>query len=301
MERLVPRAAATYTVCTVISVDLYISGLSIGELAQRTGIGVSTLRAWERRHGFPVPQRMPSGHRRYRERDVDALREVRRERGLGSTLEAALTRARERAAAPRSSVFATVRDALVDVTPVALTKRGMHALSRAIEDEGAARGEGGVFIGAFQASRFWRAALPRWRDLATRADVAVALAGGRRVSQRANLCEVPIGASSPIAQEWAVICDSPAFAACLVGVERPGQDGTPDAARAFEALWSVEPAVVRAAATTASGLVAERSPAIAERLAERLRQPAVATYDTIRSATAVTNRMLAYVGVAAPP
>jgi len=39
------------------------------------------------------------------------------------------------------------------------------------------------------------------------------------------LHEVAIPADHPVAQEWAVICDSPSFAACLVGVERPSRQG----------------------------------------------------------------------------
>ena len=39
----------------------------------RTGIATGTLRMWEQRHGFPVPERSPSGHRRYRESEVREL------------------------------------------------------------------------------------------------------------------------------------------------------------------------------------------------------------------------------------
>lgn len=39
--------------------------LSIGALAAATGIPVETLRTWEARYGFPVPDRKPSGHRVY--------------------------------------------------------------------------------------------------------------------------------------------------------------------------------------------------------------------------------------------
>ena len=42
-------------------------GLSIGEIAARSGVAVGTLRMWEARYGFPVPGRLPSGHRRYSE------------------------------------------------------------------------------------------------------------------------------------------------------------------------------------------------------------------------------------------
>jgi DNA-binding transcriptional MerR regulator len=37
----------------------------MGAVTRRTGIGDHTLRAWERRFGFPKPVRLASGHRRY--------------------------------------------------------------------------------------------------------------------------------------------------------------------------------------------------------------------------------------------
>lgn len=37
----------------------------MGAVTRRTGIGEHTLRAWERRFGFPTPHRLESGHRRY--------------------------------------------------------------------------------------------------------------------------------------------------------------------------------------------------------------------------------------------
>ena len=39
--------------------------LKIGELAEQVGVRPATLREWERRHGFPTPERLLSGHRRY--------------------------------------------------------------------------------------------------------------------------------------------------------------------------------------------------------------------------------------------
>lgn len=47
--------------------------LKVREAAQRLNVSPSTLRAWERRFGYPVPDRSPGGHRRYREADVAAL------------------------------------------------------------------------------------------------------------------------------------------------------------------------------------------------------------------------------------
>lgn len=45
----------------------------MGAVTRRTGIGEHTLRAWERRFGFPKPRRLPSGHRRYTSDQVQQL------------------------------------------------------------------------------------------------------------------------------------------------------------------------------------------------------------------------------------
>src|SRR5215510_6703823 len=50
--------------------------LSIGALARATSIRVETLRTWERRYGYPVPERKPSGHRVYPVASVSRLRRI---------------------------------------------------------------------------------------------------------------------------------------------------------------------------------------------------------------------------------
>lgn len=50
--------------------------LSIGAIARATGIGIETLRTWERRYGYPVPSRKPSGHRVYPVSSVPRLRRI---------------------------------------------------------------------------------------------------------------------------------------------------------------------------------------------------------------------------------
>jgi DNA-binding transcriptional MerR regulator len=45
----------------------------MGAVTRRTGIGEHTLRAWERRFGFPNPKRLASGHRRYPAAQVQQL------------------------------------------------------------------------------------------------------------------------------------------------------------------------------------------------------------------------------------
>jgi DNA-binding transcriptional MerR regulator len=49
---------------------------TIAAVSKLTGVSCHTLRVWERRYGFPVPRRSPSGHRRYREEDVRKLHDI---------------------------------------------------------------------------------------------------------------------------------------------------------------------------------------------------------------------------------
>ncbi len=48
--------------------------LSIGDICSETGLSADVVRVWERRYGFPIPVRLPSGHRRYRQEDLHRLR-----------------------------------------------------------------------------------------------------------------------------------------------------------------------------------------------------------------------------------
>lgn len=52
--------------------------LSIGAVSEATGIPPSTLRTWERRYGFPDPDRTEAGHRRYPPSVVSRLQLVDR-------------------------------------------------------------------------------------------------------------------------------------------------------------------------------------------------------------------------------
>lgn len=51
--------------------------LSIGAVVRLTGISADTLRTWERRYGFPTPQRNESGHRRYARTEFERLVKVK--------------------------------------------------------------------------------------------------------------------------------------------------------------------------------------------------------------------------------
>ncbi|MFO0950961.1 MAG: MerR family transcriptional regulator [Isosphaeraceae bacterium] len=48
----------------------------IAAVSRLTGVSCHALRVWERRYGFPVPSRSPSGHRRYRHDQVVALQRL---------------------------------------------------------------------------------------------------------------------------------------------------------------------------------------------------------------------------------
>lgn len=52
------------------------SGYSIAAVSKLTGVSCHALRVWERRYGFPVPRRSPSGHRRYGADQVERLRQI---------------------------------------------------------------------------------------------------------------------------------------------------------------------------------------------------------------------------------
>jgi len=56
---------------------------NIQQLSHEIGIGVDTLRVWERRYGFPAPQRDRRGHRCYSQNEVEELRIVKTLQDLG--------------------------------------------------------------------------------------------------------------------------------------------------------------------------------------------------------------------------
>lgn len=269
------------------------SGLSIAAVAGRTGISAPTLRAWEARYGFPRPQRLASGHRRYSERDCEVLLRVLAERRRGASVRAAIDRAlADTVEAPRS-VFAELRRGRPDVMPHLLSKGSLLALSRAIEDEWCARAERGVLLGCFQRERFYRRTQARWRELARTAREAIVFADFPAGSEPADgPAELPLTPATPLLREWVVVCDAPGFAACLVGWERAGREAT-DVTGQFEAFWTIEPDVVRRATLILLRLADDAAPDLADRARTGLPAPAAADAAALRTATALTNRMVA--------
>ncbi len=60
--------------------------MKIGELAQRAGVGIDTVRYYERQGLLPLPMRQLSGYRRFEAKDIARLQFVRRAKTLGFTL-----------------------------------------------------------------------------------------------------------------------------------------------------------------------------------------------------------------------
>jgi transcriptional regulator, MerR family len=65
---------------------------TIAAVEAMTGLSAEVLRQWERRYGFPRPERTPGGHRLYRQEEVEALRTIRRWLEEGATPQAAIRR-----------------------------------------------------------------------------------------------------------------------------------------------------------------------------------------------------------------
>ncbi len=90
-------------------------------LSERTGVGTSTLRAWERRYGLLTPERTPKGHRLYGERDVERVGYILSLLQEGHSLPAIAGLLSERVAPP-DAVFAQDLSSLVGVWRDYVTK-----------------------------------------------------------------------------------------------------------------------------------------------------------------------------------
>jgi DICT domain-containing protein len=268
--------------------------VGIGEVVQRTGVAEATLRMWERRYGFPAPERLVSGHRRYSEREIELIRAVAAKRAAGLALPVAIEQARSEGSQPSTSVYAALRRRRADLEPRVLLKPMMLALSRAIEDEALARAERLMVFGSFQRERFYRQAQLRWLELARTADVAVVFADFACLrAPRHRPVEVPVPREHPLNREWALACEGQDFAVCLTGWEPPESVRRPEGMRRFETIWSVEPEVVREAVRICCAIASRRLPAVAEAARARLEAPLSATPESqLRLATGVTARML---------
>jgi DNA-binding transcriptional MerR regulator len=284
--------------------------LTIGDLAQRTGVAPATLRMWEQRHGFPVPMRLTSGHRRYRVTDAEVVAEVlrRREEGvrLDVAIEQAVARFLEQARPPAPSVFAELGRLHPQLAAHRLRKSSLIALSWAIEDEFCAKASRPHLFGAFQRPGFYEPARPRWRELARVARSAYVFADFERAGDPGDPdvpgdpdaptgpVEVGLAVDAVMGREWVVVCDSLELSAALAAWELPGQHDVPDHDRVFETVWTVDPVAVRDAARVCAAMAQRAGARGADAVAEELAEPVVPRPADLAAVTTLFNRVVAY-------
>lgn len=234
--------------------------LTIGELADQVGLTPTAVRMWEQRHDFPRPERLPGGHRRYSDHDVEMVREVVDLRERGVRLEDAVARVRAASAPLVPSVFATLREQHPELDVHHMHKSTLLAMSWAIEDQVAALADRALMWGAFQRTRFYRPSSPRWRDLATVSAGVTVFADFTVSDPWTTPREVALDPSAPMLREWAVVVDSPTFPVALSAWELPGQEHLEDRSRQFETLWTLHPGAVREAARVCATVAREAHP-----------------------------------------
>ena len=301
-------------------------GLSIGDLARRTGVPAATLRSWEERHGFPRPRRAAGGHRRYDPGDAGLIEAVLGLRASGMTLQAAIGQVTS-AAGPEPSVYAALRRRHPGLIPQLLRRSTLLALTRAVEDECCARAARPVLFASFQHERFFRRSQRRWEELARTARVVVVFAEfpeptgpeltGPELTEPAPAgpegppsatvepIRVPLPADAPARREWTLVCDSPDYPACVSGWEFPGQAASAGSGRRFEVIWSADPQVTREAGKICAQLARSFRPDLGPLLAGLPADPPAPASADLRRAASLLSRMTGYLdrpaGRAGPP
>jgi DICT domain-containing protein len=206
----------------------------------------------------------------------------------------AVERAKNLLDQPEQSVFAGVRRRHPELRVQVLRKPAVLALCRAIEDECCAQAERPALFASFQRERFYRSSEHRWGELARTARSTVVFADfSRALVSAAGPLEVPVPFDAPLNREWVLVCDSPDYPGCVIGWERPETADVAERDRRFEALWSVDPRVVRHAARICAQLAQRHGAGLAPGWPELEDTPPGASAATLR-ASGVLDRMLDY-------
>jgi MerR family transcriptional regulator, copper efflux regulator len=116
--------------------------IGIGSLAKRAGVGIDTVRYYERAGLLTPRQRLASGYRRYSELEVARLRFIRRAQGLGFTLkeirELLALSARRDVARVKRSAQAKLTDVENRITALEKVREGLAKLVAACPGHGRA-------------------------------------------------------------------------------------------------------------------------------------------------------------------
>jgi Hg(II)-responsive transcriptional regulator len=129
--------------------------MTIGQIAERTGVGVETVRFYERQGLLPEPPRRPSGYRQYPEGTVRRLRFIRRAKELGFSLREIHELLALRADSPelchdlRGQAAAKLADLEERIADLERMRRALSELARTCESH---RGSGCPLLDALERS-----------------------------------------------------------------------------------------------------------------------------------------------------
>lgn len=106
--------------------------LKTSEAATLLNVSPNTLRAWERRFGFPKPQRSPGKHRLFTHGEVAALRDALQE---GLSISSAVSRAREGLSADSNSLVGALVSYEAERADAAMEAAlALRSLERSVEE-----------------------------------------------------------------------------------------------------------------------------------------------------------------------
>ena len=106
--------------------------LKTSEAAAVLNVSPNTLRAWERRFGYPKPQRSPGKHRLYTHGEVAALRDALQE---GLSISSAVSRAREALSADTSTLSGALNAFELDRADAAMEAAlALRSVERSVEE-----------------------------------------------------------------------------------------------------------------------------------------------------------------------
>lgn len=177
-----------------------------------------------------------------------------------------------------------------------LHKSTLTALSWAIEDEFCAQATRPRLFGAFQTQRFYAPSRKRWQALARMSRSSIVFVDEPGPPGLRGLPdEVTLPDDAPLRREWVVVCDAIELPVALAAWELPGQEDVADAARLFEAIWTVDPVAVRDAARACAAVAHQHGSVLAARAMFDLAEPVTSGVADLTAVTTLFNRVVAYV------
>ena len=110
----------------------HVRTLKTSEAAAVLNVSPNTLRAWERRFGYPKPQRTAGKHRLYTHGEVAALRDALQE---GLSISSAISRARESLSSDTSTLVGALQAFELDRADAAMEAAlALRSVERSVEE-----------------------------------------------------------------------------------------------------------------------------------------------------------------------